>query len=110
MEYKLWLGHLPMNDMESHLLELLHLVEEHIVIGYEKNLFMKDKMKPEDIIIMIITNLIVNLFGAAQNETSNIKSRIMLLESLIEQIKTKSMTLWKTIETASASADINYPH
>jgi hypothetical protein len=96
---------MPIKELERHLLGLLELVEEQIVIGYERNIFSHKKMDPMEVIVMIMTNLIVNLFGSSQVGTTSIKDRLMLLESLIDDIKSKSMHLWKTIETSTADAD-----
>ena len=110
MDSYVWLDDMPIKDLEQHLLDLLHLVEEQIVIGYERGVFSHKRMEPLDVIIMIMTNLIVNLFGSSQVGTSSIKDRLMLLDSLLDNIKSKSMHLWKTIETAGAGADLAHKH
>ena len=93
-------------EIEQLLINILYVVEERIINGYEEGIFDPNKMSPKDVIVMVATNIIVNFMGKALqlNEipSNGVKSRIDIMERCLDEVKNVSMKLWKTVETARA--------
>lgn len=95
-------------NLEKYMTAIVAEVEQMISEGYEKGILVPQKVPPREIIIMISTNIIVNLTSKAMRPELDIKKRLELITEMLEHIKDTSLQLWTLIE--ASQADNKTPH
>ncbi len=95
-------GREAQTNLEKYMMAIITEVENMIGQGYEEGIFTPQKIPPREIIIMVSTNIIVNLTAKALRPEVGIKKRLELMSDMLEHIKETSLQLWTMIEAAQA--------
>ena len=95
-------GREAQTNLEKYMMAIITEVEHMISEGYEKGILVPQKIPPREIIIMVSTNIIVNLTSKAMRPEVDIKKRLELITEMLEHIKDTSLQLWTMIEAAQA--------
>lgn len=101
-------GRKAKTNLEKYMVSIINEVEKMIGQGYEEGIFTPQKIPAREVIIMVSTNIIVNLTAKALRPEVGIKKRLELMNDMLEHIKETSLQLWTLIE--AAQADDKTPH